>query len=215
MIKVSYIDHMGSDLKAVNAARVSFNKESEELSDKDIKLIEYLAKNAHLSPFQHNSLTVLIECPLYIRSQIVRHRMATYSEISRRYTSDNIEFYDSFDFKEQAKNNKQCSGSILNETKQKMAKFLLKKAYDFSLQVYEALLKLGVSKEQARIVLPVGTMTKFYMTSDLRNWIHFLKLRDHPHAQEEAQIIAKRVKELLLELFPHSTKALLEANNDK
>ena len=110
-IQALYVDHMGSDLTVVNAARISFGRKHEELTDGDIKLIEYLAKNEHLSPFEHCSMTAIIECPLYIRSQIHRHRTFAYNEVSRRYTADDLEFYipPPDDIRAQSKSNKQAS----------------------------------------------------------------------------------------------------------
>src|SRR4030067_2674197 len=112
-MKVTYIQHMGSDLNVVNAARISFNTEVTELSDKDKKLIAYLADNEHMSPFEHNILTVIVECPLYIRSQIHRHRTFSYNEVSRRYTSENLEFFIPDIIRKQAESNRQASSGEL------------------------------------------------------------------------------------------------------
>lgn len=208
-MKVTYIQHCGSDLMVVNAARVSFNSNSKELNKKDEKLIQYLAKNKHMSPFEHNCLTVIIECPLYIRSQIQRHRTFSYNEISRRYTSEDIVLSVPNEFKKQSKDNKQASSEetikeIDNIEVMKIADNINKKA----ILGYNRMLELGVSKEQARAFLPQNLMTKFYMTGNLRNWIHFIGLRDHIHAQKEARTIAKEVKNILLLYFPISSTAL-------
>ena len=206
-LKVSYINHMGDDLTIVNSARISFAGESQVLSDKDKKLIKYLADNEHMSPFEHNVLTVMVECPLYIRSQIHRHRTFSYNEVSRRYTSENLEFFIPDTLRKQSKSNRQASEGIVEEPL--VAEVIMKQAHERALQDYNLLLSLGVSREQARGVLPQNLMTKFYQTGNLRNWAHFVKLRLDKHAQGEVVEIAKQVKNIMLEKFPEATKALL------
>ena len=210
MIKVHYIEHMGSDLTTVNAARISFAGESQQLQDKDKKLIKYLADNEHMSPFEHNLLTVIIECPLYIRSQIHRHRTFSYNEVSRRYTADNLEFYipPQEDIRNQSKDNKQASEGLVDNNIAFDAQDLMRKLVMSSEQVFNALIDMGISREQARGILPQCLMTKFYMTGNLRNWVHFVELREHTHAQKEVQYIAKQIKTILLEKFPESASAL-------
>jgi len=202
---------MGDDLRPVNAARISFGKQKDKLDDKDLKLLKYLADNQHMTPFEANVLTVIIECPLYIRSQIHRHRTMSFNEISRRYTAENIEFYipPIDDFREQSKNNKQASEGSLDLTRAKTMYAAFYAHCQRSLQLYEDLLKNGLSREQARAVLPQNLMTKFYMTGNLRNFVHFLKLRLDPHAQKEVRIIAEQIKQILQDKFPESTKVLL------
>ncbi len=208
-LKVTYVDHMGNDLRVVNSARISFGGESEAITDRDKKLIKYLADNEHMSPFEHNILTVIIECPLYIRSQIHRHRTFAYNEISRRYTSDNIEFFIPETIRKQAKSNRQASEGELEETEALNAINLMEKHHEESERVFKSLLSLGVPREQARGILPQNLMTKFYMTGNLRNWIHFVKLRIDNHAQAEVQSIGRQVLNILLEKFPEATKALM------
>ena len=208
-LKVTYVDHMGNDLRVVNSARISFGGESEAITDRDKKLIKYLADNEHMSPFEHNILTVIIECPLYIRSQIHRHRTFAYNEISRRYTSDNIEFFIPETIRKQAKSNRQASEGELEETEALNAIHLMEKHHEESEKVFKSLLSLGVPREQARGILPQNLMTKFYMTGNLRNWIHFVKLRIDNHAQAEVQSIGRQVLDILSEKFPEATKALM------
>ncbi len=200
---------MGNDLRVVNSARISFGGESEELQDKDKKLIKYLADNEHMSPFEHNILTVIIECPLFIRSQIHRHRTFAYNEISRRYTSDNIEFFIPDTIRKQAANNRQASDGELDEVAAKNAIFLMEKHHSEAEKLFKSLLAIGVPREQARGILPQNLMTKFYMTGNLRNWIHFVKLRIDNHAQAEVQQIGQQVLDLLMDKFPEATKALM------
>lgn len=212
MIKATYIQHCGSDLMAVNAARISFANEKTELDAKDEKLIKYLADNEHMSPFEHNSVTFLVECPLYIRSQIHRHRTFAYNEVSRRYTADNMTFYcpPQEDIRAQSKSNKQASDNPIDEKLASQAYYRIDALHNEALNTYNFLLEIGVSREQARGVLPQNLMTSFYMTGNVRNWIHFVKLRLHHHAQKEVQYVAQQVLDKLVELFPVSVKALMK-----
>lgn len=214
MLKVTYVDHMGSDLRVVNAARISFGGESQQLEDKDKKLIKYLADNEHMSPFEHNTLTVVVECPLFIRSQIHRHRTFAYNEVSRRYTSDGIEFYIPDTIRRQAASNRQASEGELDPIGANTAIAIMKVLHEQAEDAYNDLLALGVPREQARGVLPQNLMTKFYMTGNLRNWVHFVRLRIDNHAQAEVQEIGKQVLDILNQKFPEATKHLLGAKHD-
>ena len=208
-LKVTYINSMGNDLTVTNSARISFNTTNTELTEKDKKLIKYLADNEHLSPFEHVTLTVLVECPLYIRSQIHRHRTFSYSEVSRRYTSEDISLYVPEVLRKQAKSNRQASEGELSPTDAMEALEYIESCHSVALHGYNELLKLGISREIARGLLPQNTMTKFYQTGNLRNWAHFLKLRLDNHAQWEVQQIALQIKDIMLTYFPEATKALL------
>lgn len=216
-IKVTYVDHMGDDLRIINSARISFGNQKSELDDKDKKLIGYLAKNEHLSPFEHNMLTVIIDCPLYIRSQIHRHRTFSYNEVSRRYTSENLEFYvpPVDDIRTQHTSNKQASGAAIEEHKARELQSSIKHAHAYALDFFNTLVNAGVAREQARGVLPQNLMTSFYMTGNLRNWVHFVRLREDAHAQKEVQLIAKQVKSLLQQNFPVACDALFKIEEDR
>lgn len=160
------------------------------------------------SPFEHCQLTVKISCPLYIRSQIHRHRTFSYNEISRRYTSKNMEFYKPEVYRKQHEANKQASYGALDPHVQEQ---LLVEVEDFqskSKGLYDSLLAMGVCREQARGVLCQDLMTEFYMTGNLRNWAHFLDLRDKPDAQVEVQVVAQQVKEILLDKFEYAAEVL-------
>ena len=209
MLKVKYIDHMGSDLSVVNDARQSYGARSAVLSPKDERLINYLASHEHMTPFEGCELKVQIECPLPIRSQIMRHRVFSYNEISRRYTTKDLEFYEPETWRIQSEINKQASLNIAHEKNDKIIEAwgtVTEQLHD----IYKALIDAGVCKEQARYFLPQGTMTTFGMKGSLRNWVHFVKLRDHPDAQWEAQEIARQVKDILFERFPVASEALFE-----
>lgn len=210
-LKIQYVSHMGDDLTPVRAARISFDQTSTELTERDRKLIKYLADHEHLSVFEHQVLTVIVHCPLYIRSQWHRHRTQSYNEVSRRYTAENIEFYipPVDDIRAQAKSNKQASEGVLDEDKAAAIRCLMIDFADEALRRYNALVAGGMAREQARAILPQNLMTRFYATANLRNWAHFLKLRLDPHAQKEIRVLAEQVAALIEARFPVSYAALL------
>lgn len=210
MIKAYYVDHMGDDLRVVNAARISFNKKKDKFNKKDEKLTNYLAKHKHLTPFEHCILSVEIHCPLYIRSQIHRHRTFSYNEQSRRYTAENIEFYEPVIYRKQHDKSKQCSDGDLSDKENTIAQVKTQFIHNKCLSTYNELLDLGVSRELARGILPQNLMTKFLMTGNLRNWIHFLKLRLDEHAQEEVQWLAQDIEKIIKDKFEISGKVLME-----
>lgn len=199
------------DLFPAQAARVSFGNDlTETIEPKDRKLINYLADHEHLTPFEYQHATVMIECPLFIRSQIHRHRTFSFNEISRRYTSEAIEFWVPTIWRRQDTKNKQgSSGHFALDDSQEMVA-----AYQRNCEViagnYETMLHIGIAREQARAVLPQSLLTRFYMGGNLRNWAHFLKLRQDSHAQYEVQVIANKVRAILTELWPNSLEALMK-----
>lgn len=210
-MSVTYVDHMGSDLTVVRAARISLGTSSDTLTDKDLKLIAYLAEHQHTSPFEHCSLTVLVEAPLFIAAQWMRHRTFSFNQISRRYTAEDLRFWTPTEWRKQAPTNRQASAGTLDPLQQPMADELLRLAYEASLATYDSLLSMGVCREQARAVLPQGLNTRFYATANLHNWVRFIGLRNHDGAQQEIQALARVCRDLLENYFPHSTCALLRA----
>tara|TARA_R100001086_G_C11842431_1_gene259407 strand:+ start:287 stop:934 length:648 start_codon:yes stop_codon:yes gene_type:complete len=210
-IKAEYINHMGSDIDVVNAARVSYDKVIDKIKQKDEKLLNYLAKHKHFTPFEHTSLSVRITCPLYIRSQIMRHRTFSYNEVSRRYTSENIDFYVPDQYRKQHDKSKQCSDGNIDFGVSETLKVLTRVHHKECLSLYEELINdHNVSREQARGLLPQNLITKFVMTGNLRNWIHFLNLRLDSHAQEEVRVIAEQIKEIIEDKFNLAAKALFD-----
>ena len=199
----------------VHAARASFGKENKTGVDPaaDTKLMFLLSREGHTSVFEHQSATFLIECPLFIRSQIMRHRTFSYNEISRRYTSEQLGFWKPTTYRKQAAKNKQCSEGKLVPTASAWADWRYTSTVVKSLDEYHGLLTEGVCREQARAVLPQSLLTRFYMTGNLRNWSHFLKLRLDSHAQPEVQIIAQRIEAELRKLWPLPMDALMETTN--
>ena len=214
---VEYVSHMGTDLSVVNAARVSFGTEKEEVDEKDIKLINYLMAHNHSSPFEHCTLTFKFTVPLFIRSQHHRHRTWAYNEISRRYTSVGIEFYEPSEFRTQHKSNRQASNNelvdpILESNRDgsptlSSASSQVKSHHKESVRLFEALLEAGVCREQARGVLPQNLYTQYFGTVNLHNLLKFISLRLHEGAQWEIQQVAKACLEIAKQHFPHSVRS--------
>ena len=191
---VEYITHMGDDLTIVNAARVSFGAEREELDEKDIKLINYLMQHNHTSPFEHCSITMRFVVPLFIRSQHHRHRTWAYNEISRRYTSVDMKFYSPEKFRTQHKSNRQASNDemidpVLDSAYLQIGYENASRAVNMhnnrSVNLYNAMIDAGVCREQARGVLPQNLYTEYYGTANLHNLLKFISLRVHKGAQWE------------------------------
>jgi len=222
---VEYISHMGSDLSIVNAARVSFGSEKEELDDKDKKLINYLVKHNHTSPFEHCAITMRFTVPLFIRSQHHRHRTWSYNEISRRYTSVDMEFYEPSEFRTQHKSNRQASTeTLVNPDLSDVtglcahplntASKAVRNHHKKSMRLYQKLMDKGVCREQARGVLPQNLYTQYYGTTNLHNLFKFISLRQHEGAQWEIQLVADACFELASQHFPVSTEAFLKVNKE-
>jgi thymidylate synthase (FAD) len=207
---------MGSDVRAAEAARVSFYNDSfgsEALSERDAKLINFLAREHHTSPFEHSTLSVSIYCPLFVRSQIMRHRTFSYNEVSRRYTSENLEFFEFDGLRGQASKNLQCSTETEVDSSEAL-KSLIAQHHTQSLELYNSLLDQGVAREQARAVLPQSLMTSFIMTGNVLNWAKFLKLRLDPHAQPECREIAQACRDILKTHFPHTVEVFGITNGE-
>jgi thymidylate synthase (FAD) len=214
---VSYISHMGDDLTVVNAARVSFNKESEWeeidhegngiLTQKDEKLISYLAKHKHWTPFAHPQITLRIKAPIFVRTQLFKHKVGfTENEISRRYITFDAEVYKPV-WRDAPKDGaKQGSSgfSIYNKT----ADDVFNATTEKSLQAYKNLLTLGIAPEQARSVLPQGTYTEWWWTGSLSAYARVYHQRIDAHAQWEVQQYAQAIGEIIQPLFPYSWRVL-------
>ena len=179
---VGLVEMMGSETTIVNAARVSFGKFVSEIKERDIILMKYLLENRHTSPLEHVVFSFIVHCPLFVRSQWHRHRTWSYNEISRRYTETDIEFYVPPLVRSQSENNRQASEDTMPKEEQEKARSAIKAANEQSLREYEALLKMGVCREQARGVLTQNVMTTFWATVDLHNLAHFLDIVGRPSA---------------------------------
>ena len=201
---IKLIRHMGDELAIVNAARMSFDKHKDELDDKDIALLRSLVRNHHTSPLEHVVFTFEVHCPLFVRAQWFRHRTWSFSEVSRRYTSEGMDFFlpSEAEIRMQSADAREASvdglSPVRNEAVEKMAE-ATRKAFE----VYQELLDMGVSREQARMVLPQNLNTTFLATVDLNNLIKFLQLRSGKHAQSEIRVYAECIKELITPIVPH------------
>lgn len=233
--RVEYLDHMGSDLSVVNAARVSFHKESswgesvtqvgvdlekgtaeyqinKQLKEADVKLINYLAKHNHWSPFAHTSISFRIKAPIFVARQLVKHQIGlVWNEVSRRYVDDEPEFYFPKVWRGRPVNAKQGSSGIIDPVQPVghldiYSQVIVNK----TLELYSDLLEAGVAPEQARMVLPQNTMTEWIWTGSLMAFARVCKLRLDPHAQQETQEVAAFLAGYCESLFPHSWKALME-----
>lgn len=204
--RVELVDHMGTDLTVVNAARVSYGGNKSELDEKDKKLIRYLLVNKHWSCFQHNIITFKMVVPLFVRSQHHRH-LHSFNERSFRYSGDFVEFYYPKNWRTQAKDNKQCSSGefISSEFDNEVRQHCLK-----SVEVYNKMIEGGVAREMARMVLPQNLYTEYYTTLNLRSAFHFIEARLHPHAQWEIQQVALAMKTILTDLYPECMKVYEE-----
>lgn len=185
---VELVNFTENESIVILAARTSTNRGLVS-PESDRALLRFLLRNRHTSPFEMITMTFLISCPLYVRSQIMRHRTASYNELSRRYTSDNIVFHIPEKFRSQGTGNRQQSVAN-DELTWSQTNEPYETACRFAYHAYTNLLKNGVCREQARAVLPQCTMTKFYMSLNLHNLMHFLKLRTAPDAQAETVEIA-------------------------
>lgn len=216
-MEVKYIDHMGTDLSVVNAARVSFNKKSEELVEKDERLIKYLAKHGHWTPFGHTSVTLHVKAPIFIARQLQKHQVGlVWNEVSRRYVDDKPEFFQPEHWRTRPEESiKQGSG---DET-MPLEAIAVGYRYDWDYEAlmwlcksyYEQCIAEGVAPEQARMVLPQSMMTEWYWTGSIAAFARVYQQRIDAHAQKEVQEIAKQIDAEISPLFPFSWQALARA----
>ena len=229
---VELMDHMGTDLTVCNAARVSFNKESEWgldfdaierlkscpynksdvrlLKEKDEKLIRYLAKHNHWTPFAHPQITLRVKAPISIRTQFFKHKQGfVENEISRRYVSYEPEFYSPTWRGKPTDGAKQGSEDfITEETRTNLYDAIYRESYETALHVYNTLIEKGIAPEQARFVLPQGMYTEWYWTGSLAAFARFYKQRKDDHAQWEIREYANAVGKIIEPYFPVSWKHL-------
>lgn len=222
---VRLVDWMGTDGRIVEAARISYKSPSKG-PDQDKKLLHYLYKNKHTSPFEMCKVTLNIKMPIFVMRQYVRHRMQNLNEMSARYTELPNEFYIPKEWRKQDTKNKQ--GSVIDvdwnvvKTHYMGGKFgfgteecdshdlfskLLLEHCDRAYDLYEWYIEQGVAREMARVVLPLNIYTEIYCCWDLKNLMHFLQLREDSHAQWEIQQFATAIKKIVKELFPVTIQA--------
>ena len=222
MIKVTYEHHVGDDITVVNAARVSFGKKSRYyygdeaeiaanfdieweyptfMLSEDVKLINYLAKHKHKSPFNHCFITFHVKAPIFVARQLQKHEYMPWNEISRRYVDSEPEFYQPDVWRGRSEDKKQGSDGVVN----------VGKIGDISLTsktLYNSLLDRGVAPEQARMVLPQSMMTEWYWSGSLFAFSKMCGLRLKPDAQYETRLVAEQIEDKMTELFPESWTAL-------
>ena len=243
MIKATYIDHMGSDLSVVNAARVSFGKKSDwiprvhngeakQLSQKDTKLINYLAKHKHTSPFGHAFASFHVKAPLFVHAQLVKHKFLRVNTISRRYVDSEPELFCPDVWRGRSVDKKQGSTGevkvedyvpvLISSNKSTVIPSdgfgntwdVIEDQLDGALALYDALLKMNVAPEQARMVLPQSMMTEWYWSGSLDAFADMCNLRLKDDTQHETTLVAEQIDQIMLDLFPVSWQALMENNNE-
>jgi len=238
MIEVTHIDHMGSDLSVVNAARVSFGKKREALGtvtvndktrivlhDTDRKLIKYLAKHRHMSPFGHAFASFHIKAPIFVARQLVKHKFLRWNEISRRYVESDPEIYYPIDDVWRGKSEDKKQGSfgevdLKKDTLPIISERLQQNSYqaciledliegnEWQLKLYKDMIKAGIAPEQARMVLPLSTMTEWYWSGSLDAFSDMCNLRCKPDTQAETRVVADAISKEMKELFQISWEAL-------
>ena len=238
MIEVTHIDHMGSDLSVVNAARVSFGKKREALGtvtvndktsvvlhDTDRKLIKYLAKHRHMSPFGHAFASFHIKAPVFVARQLVKHKFLRWNEISRRYVDSDPEIYYPIDDVWRGKSEDKKQGSfgevdLKKDTLPIISERLQQNSYqaciledliegnEWQLKLYKDMIKAGIAPEQARMVLPQSTMTEWYWSGSLDAFSDMCNLRCKPDTQAETRVVADAISKEMKELFQISWEAL-------
>jgi len=209
---VRLVDSMGDDLSIVRSARVSYNADWREGDEKkDEKLIQYLWKNKHTSPFESVIFTFEVKAPIFVFRQWHRHRTWSYNEISGRYTELDEGFYvpDLKNITTQSSSNKQMRTTEEHPFSQILGKSIELSCKD-SFKVYKRLIESNCPRELARTVLPLSTYSRMFATVDLHNLFHFLKLRLHEHAQMEIRVYAKAMIDLITPIVPRAVKAFIE-----
>ncbi len=223
-ITATYIDHMGSDLSVVNAARVSFGKKShcEEtrwvdmgdwcgdmpvVDDKDTKLIHYLAKHGHYSPFGHCFASFHIKAPIFVARQLVKHEYLRMNEISRRYVDSEPEFYEPEVWRGRSEDKKQGSDGVVELFYDDES--YLGEAQATAISMYQHLLKVGVAPEMARMVLPQSMYTEWYWSGSMDAFANMCNLRLKEDTQYETRLVAQQIDKVMGELYPVSWTALV------
>jgi len=223
MIEVTYVNHMGNDMTVVNAARVSFAKESTwddynseteqyVLKDKDRKLVHYLAEHKHTSPFGHCFASFHIKAPIFVARQLVKHKFLRWNEISRRYVDSEPEFYEPDEWRGKADDKKQGSSDKKITHVGSLTVPIRSGAHNGRcIELYRDMIFAGIAPEQARMILPQSTMTEWYWSGSLDAFADMCKLRCANDTQAETQEVAWGISFKMEELFPASWQELMEA----
>ena len=207
-MEVELIDSMGNDVSVVNAARVSFGKRVKEMSEGDAKLIRYLAKHNHWSPFAHAQIQFRIKAPIFVARQLVKHQQGlVWNEISRRYVEHEPEFYEVDKWRGRAEDKKQGSdeeNTIEWVSRSQRTGALKQQVENVALKNYNTMLEAGVAPEQARMILPQSMMTEWYWSGTLYAFARICNLRCAQDAQYETRIVANLIDKECEQLFPIS-----------
>ncbi len=210
---VKLVEFMGGDRRALDSARVSFGSSSKGEAQ-DRKLIEYLLENGHLSPFEHSVFQFHVKCPIFVARQWMRHRIASYNEISARYTEVPDEFYMPDSFRAQDRINRQGSTRSGALEQEKMLG-IYERSIKASYTAYRELLEAGAAREMARLVLPVAQYTQFYWSVNARSLLNFIALRTDEHAQYEMRRYADAILEIFREKMPWTWEAYAKIHKIK
>ena len=208
--KVELLSHFGNDLMIVNVARVSYGKEVSTLEEKDGKLINYLVKHKHTSPFRHPQLQFRITCPIYVERQLFKHQVGlSANSISGRYVDFSDTYSTIHEWRKQSKSSKQGSDGVIED--QLTASKIETSIIDYCKTAYQRLIELGVSKEQARTILPLNLNTSFIWTGSLLAFIHLFNLRIKPDAQQETRQVAQMMLDEVKKLEGNPFQLTIEA----
>jgi thymidylate synthase (FAD) len=214
---IEVVDSLGNDLTVVNSARVSFGKRKDKWDVSDEKLVRYLAKHKHFSPFRHLQVQFHIKAPEFVMRQWYKHVVGiettsssatkdhAWNEISGRYVPVEEYYYPEF-WRKQSDDNKQASDGDLTGFHQSNSHMIYEEHMRLTLQHYDALLSKGVAKEQARILLPLSQYTEVYWTASFQAIMNFIELRAEPSSQWEIQQYAEVLKGIMLDIYPETVK---------
>lgn len=211
-ISAVLVDHMGTDLTTVNAARVSYGAESKEMTERDLRLVDFLAEHGHVTPFRHATVQLRCRAPIFLARQLGKHQVGfSWNEISRRYKDGDaieIEFYSpDLVLGRPDKLMTETAAPLPHDIASDMRMYMANAAKS-AIREYKALIGFGVAPEQARMVLPQSMITEWCWTGSLYGWASMYKQRSSEHAQYEARLFAEEVNKIMLELFPVCWKAL-------
>lgn len=213
--EIALIDAMGSDLTVVNAARVSFGARSEFMEKKDEKLVAFLMREKHASPFEHCIFQFYVKCPIFVAREWFRHRWSSFNEFSMRYSvPENLEFWvppEDHWRQQVGKPGDYSFEKIDSATKRGMAEAAMHKVYEEAESAYRIMLMNGIAKEIARAVMPVSVYTQFYWTVNARSLINFLALRNDDQAQLEIALYAEIIEKIFAEKMPVTYNSFIAA----
>lgn len=211
-IEARLVDVMGGDVSVVNAARVSFGVEREgELLERDIKLVRFLAREHHVTPFRHATVTFRCKAPIAIARQLGKHQVGfSWNEMSRRYKDGNVECFLPDVLFHRPEDLHKGSAEPFEGESDKLLKGAIAKFYEEAVSFYDELLDSGLAPEQARFVLPQGMITEWVWTGSLYGWFELYRQRSSTHAQYEVRLFAAEIDKTMTELFPVAWAALKE-----